>query len=365
MTRLRLMLLSVGSLVAQNVIDALGSRRERFVLIGTNSVAEAAGNFRCDIAHLVPSAASGAAYIERLRELIHLEQPDLVIPTRDDDVLALALVGEQSRRSNTVLVTGSVAAARLWNDKVETARFACRHRLPFAPTVETAHEALELAAAHGLPLIGKPRYGNATRGVVLLRTNAEIERAFGSAADLIAQPFLDPPSNMDALVAPFEAGLPFCFSFPEAGQHIAQLMVGPDGAVSNPFTTRGTVVGGQGIHFQRYDNSELLEVGRRYGRAAAAEGWKGPLNVQLKCTPQGAFVAFELNGRFSGGTAARMCLGYDEVGEVVHRFLPAAAFPLISDSESDFVQNYLRSYPVPREGVAALRTSGSWSRPVV
>ena len=33
---------------------------------------------------------------------------------------------------------------------------------------------------------------------------------------------------------------------------------------------------------RRCDNIELLELGRAYAMAAAAEGWKGPLNVQLK-----------------------------------------------------------------------------------
>lgn len=361
-SKLRLLLLSVGSLAAQRLIDALGTRRECCVVIGTNSIAEAAGNFRCDTVYLVPPAASGAAYIERVAELIQEEHADLVIPTRDDDILALAILGEQSPRSNPVLLTGTVAAARVLNDKVQTARFAGRHGLPFAPTSENAREALDLAAAHRLPLIGKPRSGNGSRGVVLLRSIEEIERAFELHPDLIAQPYLDPPSNMDALVAPFEAGLPFFFSFPETGQYFVQVVVGPDGHISNPFATLSTQVGGQAVRSQRWDDPELLKVGRAYALATAVEGWRGPLNVQLKRTPAGALVAHELNGRFSGGTAARVYLGFDEIAEVMRRFLPSTAFPSIAPSESDVAQNYLTSYPVPREGVVALRTFGRWSR---
>src|SRR5215218_8856545 len=181
---IRLLLLSVGALSAQNVIDAIGTRRQRCVLIGANSVADAAANFRCDIAYLVPPATSGAAYLERVAELIHKEGPDLVIPCRDDDILALATLGERWPNVRSVLLTGSVAAARVMNDKAETCRFARRHNLPFAPTVDTVEEALELARTHRLPLIGKPRSGNASRGVVLLRSVDEIERAFASRSDL-------------------------------------------------------------------------------------------------------------------------------------------------------------------------------------
>ena len=264
--------------------------------------------------------------------------------------------------ANSVLLTGSAPAARIMNDKVETARFAGRHGLPFAPTAENAHEALCLAAAHGLPLIGKPRSGYGGRGVMVLRSAAEIERAFESCFDLIAQAFLDPPPNIDVLVAPFEAGLPFFFSFPEDSQHTVQVLVRPDGEISNPFGCLNKQVGGQSLQNKRCDDPELLKVGRAYARAAAAEGWRGPLNVQLKRTSEGRLAAYELNGRFGGATAARTCMGFDEVGDAVRQFLPGAAFPSVSASGCDVVQKHLRSYPLPCEGVTGLRTSGKWSR---
>ena len=65
-SKLRLLLLSSGSLAAQNVIDALGERRERCLLIGVNSLEKSAGNFRCDVVFRVPPASSGAAYIDSI-----------------------------------------------------------------------------------------------------------------------------------------------------------------------------------------------------------------------------------------------------------------------------------------------------------
>ena len=246
------------------------------------------------------------------------------------------------------------------NDKLNTARFAKRHKLLFAQTTENVVGALKLAEAHGLPLIGKPRSGNGSRGVMLLRSVAEIERAFASRSDLIAQPFLDPPPDILELTAPFEAGLPLFFSFPTT-LHSAQVIVGPDGASSAPFGTLNTQVGGLGTQMTRHEDPELLDVGRAYARAAAAEGWKGPLNVQLKRSREGKLVAFEINGRFGGATAGRALMGFDEVGEAVNRFLPGADFATIPRSQSDIVQRYPYSYGIPRDGVIALQTIGSWS----
>jgi len=361
-SKLRLLLLSSGSLAAQNVIDALGERRERCLLIGVNSLEKSAGNFRCDVVFRVPPASSGAAYIDSIADIVRAERPDLVIPSRDDDVLALALLRERHTCIQSVLLTGTPATARMWEDKVETARFAARHGLPFAPTAENARDALALTAKHPLPLIGKPRAGNGSRGVVLLRSQAEIERAFEARPDLIAQPFLDPPANMQALIAPPEAGLPLFFSFPAAYQYIATVIVGPDGAVSEPITWLCTLVGGQSMEGTRCDDPQLLELGRAYGHAAAAEGWRGPLNIQLKRPAHGSYVAFEVNGRFSGGTAARTVLGFDEVGLAIKAFLPAVDFPLRTDPACDAIQKYVQSYPIPREGVEALRRSDRWVR---
>jgi hypothetical protein len=358
-TKLRLLLLSAGSITAQNVIQALGTRRKRCIVVGTNSLADAAGNFRCDGMHLVPPAATGAEYVARLEALIREERPDLVIPTRDDDVLALAILGEQSR-THSVLLTGSVASAHIMNDKLNTARFAERHKLPFAQTAADVVDTLKLAEAHGLPLIGKPRSGNGSRGVMLLRSVDEIERAFAARSDLVAQPFLDPPTDIHALTSPFEAGLPLFFSLPTT-LHSAQIIVGPDGTSSAPFGSLNTQVGGLGTQMTRHEDPELLDVGRAYARAAAAEGWKGPLNVQLKRSREGKLVAFEINGRFGGATAGRALMGFDEVGEAINRFLPGADFAAIPRSQSDVVQRYPYSFGIPRDGVADLQTIGRWS----
>lgn len=360
--KLRLLLLSTGSLAAQNVIDAIGTRRERCILIGTNSIAEAAGNFRCDAMHVVPPAASGTRYVERLAQIIDDERPHLVIPCRDDDVLALALVRERYSPGSTVLLTGTSASARIWEDKVETARFAARHDLPFAPTAENAAEALALLGSHPLPLLGKPRSGNGSRGVFLLRSKAEIEQAFALRPGLIAQPFIDPPDDMGSVIAPFASGLPLFFSFPDAYQYVVTVIVGPDRALSPPFSWLCRLVGGQSVDGQRCDDPELLDLCLAYARAAAAEGWTGPVNMQFKRTREGKFIAFELNGRFGGGTAARTVLGYDEVGAAIRAFVPAARFPVRAEPACDAVQKYLHTHPVPREGSDVLRRSGKWTR---
>jgi carbamoyl-phosphate synthase large subunit len=360
-SKLRLLILSAGGAVAQNFVDALGSRRSDCVLIGTNSIAGSATLFRMDAVYLAPPAASGEEYLDCIAQLIKDERADLVIPARDDDVLALAALRERSPGLAPLLLAGSVRSARMMIDKVGSAHFARRHGLSFAATGENVQQALELAQRYPLPLIGKPRTGNGSQGVVLMRSTAEIVRAFERSPDLIAQPFLDPPDDMDALVAPFDAGLPLFFSLPGTTKLSVQVTVGPDGAVSDAFGTLSLEVGGRGVEFRRCDDADLLEIGRAYGQATAAEGWRGPLNVQLKRTREKVLVAFELNGRFNGGTAARTLMGYDEIYDVIHSYVPSADFPRSALEPADVVPLHLACEALPASSAAALERARKWS----
>jgi carbamoyl-phosphate synthase large subunit len=331
-------------------------------VIGANSVAEAAGNFSADVTHLVPQADREDEYAAAIERLIAEHAPDLVIPSRDDDILVLARM-QRRRGPKAALLVGSSAAAEIMDDKQKSADFAARHGLPFAPTAAALAAARALAAAHGFPLIGKPRCGNGARGVVILRTQAELERAFAARADLVAQPFLDMPEEAARLLEGFEAGLPFFFSFPERAQYTTQMIIGPDGAASAVCACRNIQVGGQAVVNERIDDVGLIALAERYGAALRREGWAGPINIQAKRTADGVFVPFEMNGRFGGGTAARTLMGYDEVAMAIRAFVPAAAdFPAFESEPSHLVQKALTSAPVRAGPVEELRRTGRWER---
>lgn len=163
--KLKILITSVGSLVGQNILDALEGRREGVRVIGVNSMAEAASNFRCDVCYMAPVASNEEEYRTRLLEVMEAELPNLVLATRDDDVIALAAIREQHPRHATRIVCGSLEAARTMDDKFLSYQFARRRRLPFADTAcGDESELLELVAKRGYPLIAKPRRGYGSRG---------------------------------------------------------------------------------------------------------------------------------------------------------------------------------------------------------
>ena len=85
--RMKVLLTSVGSLVGQNILDVLEypgfSRRSLMRVVGSNSVPDAACNFRCDRCYLLPLTAT-AEYSARMREILLEEssRSHIVLPRR-------------------------------------------------------------------------------------------------------------------------------------------------------------------------------------------------------------------------------------------------------------------------------------------
>ncbi len=358
------LLLSVGSLVGQTVLDCLDGRRSGLRLVGMNSLAAAAGNFRCERTYLAPPATENAAYRQRLLDVFEQEKADLVIPGRDDDVLMLAEIAQSWPQWSGRLLVGSTEAARIMDDKIESARFAAAHDLPFADTVcsdedGAAQAADQLLAASGFPLIAKPRNGNGSRGIFVLLDRSHLAHALAHPGMAI-QPYYDPP---DTLAPEITGGIPFFWAVEEARLHGVQTLIGRDGRVGPACAFVSTMVSGRCEQLLRSDEPAVLAIARAYAQQIAAIGWRGPFNLQLKRAGDG-FRAIEMNGRFSGGTSARLHLGFDEVGLTLNDCLGAGTVPPVHGASPsvDVVSRRFCDFPLPAVAVRELQTQGVWTR---
>lgn len=359
-----LLLTSVGSLLSQNILDALEGRRSGLRIIGANSLCEAAGNFRCDRAYLLPPAAEEQAYRQELASLIEREAVDLAIPGRDDDILALAQLRLDRPEWEARLLAGTLEAAQAMDDKVKSYAFAQASKLPFAWTIssdapDAPQAAALMVARHGFPLIAKPRRGNGSRGVRILQTVAQLERNLARPGMAI-QPMYDLDSDVGLDLG---EGLPFFWGIPESRLYAAQMLIQRDGSVGPGIGFTIAMVAGRCERLTRCDDADLLATARAYAESIAAQGWRGPFNLELKRDSQQVLQAIEMNGRFTGGTSARRHLGFDELGLTLNHWLGDGTIPLAARpvGEVEVILKSLSDFALPREHVETLRRTRAWT----
>jgi biotin carboxylase len=337
MRKIRLLVLSVGTQVGQNILTTLARRREALTLIATSMVAHEPAVFDYDAVYLVPpTAAEAAAFERRLLDIMEMERIDLVIPCRDDDVLFLAALRDRRLDLTPKLLCGTAEMARVICDKWLSAEFSLSRELPFAPSLAegSAYERAEFVRAHGFPLVVKPRRGYASQDVYLVSTDAQLAHALDHG-DWIAQEFLGDPANfVGYLEGVALRGVPLYHTF-QGRKHSIQVLIEPDGSITHLVCTRNINQRRRSKFVEPDDDPASRELGLRCAEAFAAQGWRGPLNIQCQKNGRGELRIHKFNGRFTGATVDRYLLGHDEVGAAVERFtgrriessepLPAAA----------------------------------------
>lgn len=314
-SRPTILFLSGGSLVAQYALDVLGERARSLRLVATSSVADDPGLWRFDSVHLVPGTkADPAAFRARLDELVALEQPRLVLPGRDDDTIALAQWRDEQPDAPAPVMGGPAWLAHALFDKWLSYRLCVEHGLPHARSMIRGSEPRPEAFAQelGYPLVVKPRDGFASRGVFLVGDERQLQRALEDPNHIV-QEYLDDPGAYHALVAQIaERGVPLQTTLQHSPKHSIAAMIGPDGRVAGLFASLHWHTFRKSTYL-RTEDAETLEIGRRCAEVLAALGWRGPLNIQCQRDRHGRVKIHEFNGRYTGATAARALLGYDEV----------------------------------------------------
>lgn len=318
-----ILLISGGSAVAMNVMAALDTRRALVHLAATNSVADAPGLFEFDEVFLVPDTlADEELFDSHMEDIFDRTKPDLVIPCRDDDVLWLAKKAVRSPKWAQGGLCGPPELAEVIVNKHSSAHFCRKHGLPFAPSIalDAPVDSIEdFMATYGFPLIVKPSRGFASRGVLIVKNSSQLRRHSGTKG-MIAQQFLGSLDETNKYLDDVDShGVPLFHSF-EGDKTSIQVLISPDGAVSGVFATRNTMRRGRSERIEIENDKEVIALANRCAEVFARQGWRGPLNIQCLRSLEGEILITEFNGRFTGATAARCLMGYDEVGLAINAY---------------------------------------------
>jgi carbamoyl-phosphate synthase large subunit len=322
MAQLRVVVISAGTQVGQNVRATLASRHDGVALIATSSVANEPALFDFEAVHLVPpTAADPAAFEDALLRIMDRERADLVVPCRDDDVVFLGALRDRRPDLAPRLLCGNAATARILCDKWLSYEFCVEHDLPYAATIMRGTDAQREAFVrkHGFPLIAKPRGGWSSLEVYVVHRHEQLSRMLDRDG-FVAQQFLGDTRRVADYLERLEAnGLPLFHDF-QGVKHSLQALIAPDGSVVQVFCMRRVRQMRRSKHVEHDPDPRSHEIALRCAQAFSAAGWRGPLNIQCGEAANGEIRIHEFSGRFTGATVDRWLLGLDEVGLAVEHF---------------------------------------------
>lgn len=338
---------SIGSGVGRSILDALSGRRAGVRLIGGDANAQAVGMGECDEAVVLPTT-DHPGFLAAVESVCESRGVDLVLPGRDPDAVGLSEAA-WTRGAKVRAPCAPPALVAMARDKWASYRWCTERDIPFADSVATDEPdaerlAMALVERHGFPLVCKPRAGSASLGVTIVVDQRHLQGALAQSGMLL-QPFLSPPQP--ALRLDTSAGLPLFWEVPCPDEPAIMALLGPEGELGPHLCFTGSHRFGRTENLRRLDDESLSGFAGRVVARFGEEGWRGPLNLQVRRGHDGWRI-IEINPRFTGGTAGRLHLGLDEVGWVVNRWLGEDVIPAWPHAPAARVDRVPRDVPVAR-----------------
>ncbi|WP_379923341.1 ATP-grasp domain-containing protein [Erythrobacter sp. R86502] len=313
-----------GAVLGQGIIKSLKMAPCKYDVLALDPNPLSPGLYWADSHHLIPMA-NDPRYGGAIETLLEAERPDAVLVGTD---VELAIFSRNKdiweTRFGTKIVVSSPDIVAIADDKMATAQWLEAQRLPFphSATGEASDDIDTLVAAHGFPLIVKPRQGARSIGVSLVHSREDLAVALHGREGLIVQQWAGPDHEE------YTAGV-ICF----------------DGEVSASIVLRRDLRDGNTFRAYAADYPDCDAYVRQV--ASALQPY-GPANFQFRRGTDGEFRLFEINARFSGTTPMRALLGFNEVHMVLQKVLLGKAIEQPSITRGTVVR-FLEEQLLPPE----------------
>jgi len=350
---LNALVLGVGGNVSQSILKALALAPTPTRVVAACISPSSMGLYAADRAYLSPLARD-SEFMPWLIGICQAEAIDIVMSGSEIVLEVLSGQAELLReQAQATCVVSSPQVLQTGRDKLLTGRWLESQGLPgppYAPVGDTDAVA-RLVASHGFPLIAKPRLGKGSDGVLTVRDEADLERIV-FAEDLSLRDVIDRPVEPGDLLLQKYLGR-------DGDEYTVGCFCDREGRLQGTIALRRRLQAGTTVAAQLGDFPEVREVA---GRIVSALAPAGPCNVQLRLH-EGRPVPFEINPRFSGTTALRARLGFNEVEAALRHFgLGEPVPPLAATGDAVALRYWSEIYVSPR-AEAELSRSGRLDDP--
>jgi carbamoyl-phosphate synthase large subunit len=350
---------AVGGGVGESVLRALRLSSLPLRIIGFDVNPWSAGLYTCDKGYTIPHSES-PSFLERLLEIIRQEKAKVLIPGSDPEVVVISRARERFISSGIFPVTGSAESVRLCRDKLAGYKFFKEHGIPFARTVP-AGEAPALADEVGFPLIVKPASGSASRGITIAFDKEQLKRQLAGGGK-IAQEYLIPQSWRKKRHELTRQDVYQGSILVQTDEISIQIVYDHQGNMLGKFTSCNVLRDGVPMLIDPMTIPQAEEIALIMATLLVEKGFAGPCNLQCKMTEVGP-IFFEMNPRFTGITAVRAAMGFNEVEAVLRRLLLDEPLREVKERlkvPPDLIcSRYITEAVIPRQDLETLKKQGS------
>ncbi len=308
-------IMSVGSGVGQSVISSCNQSLLPLYTIGFGNNPFAFGAYECDETDYLPTIYDDN-YIEELINKCKIYAVDLIIPGSDDEAYILARnIIEIEQQGFKVLVC-SIDLLQIVRDKELMYKELSTVADIFVKTYSYSEiESLINADNISFPLIAKPRVGCASRGVEILLKKSDFNRI--NSSHIIQE--LAIPNQYDPFYKTYIEQINKRIN-PQIAEISVQLVADLSGNIIGKMASYNKLNNGVPIEMIPYEDENLWSEIEKLVPSLQKLSLRGPLNIQGRWTDNGLKI-YEMNARFTGITAWRALLGFNEVETCIKEWL--------------------------------------------
>ena len=346
-------MLGVGGNVSQSIQKALALATVPTRVIAACISPSSAGLYVADAAYISPLARE-PAFLPWLLDVCEREAIDVIMSGSEIVLEALAPHAQLLReQAGAVMIVSSPEVLATGRDKLMTCRWLEDAGLPVPGYADfgDSDAVRSLVDSCGFPLIAKPRFGKGGDGILKLRDEQDLERVVG-AEDLSLREVVDGRIEPHDLILQEYLG-------DLDSEYTAGCFCDRDGQLRGTIVLRRRLEAGTTVAAELGSFPEIREAA---AAIATTLGPLGPCNVQLR-VHHGRAVPVEINPRFSGTTALRARLGFNEVEAALRHFVLGEPVPALSDVGNGIALRYWNELYVPSDEVEEISRSGHLPAP--
>ena len=337
------------------VLKALRMANTNYRIIGADMNPTSLGLYQADKSYVIP-AASSPDYIDTLLNICQMENAKVLVTGSEPELKKVSANRGLFEDNGILVLINDVHVIDICMDKWKTKKFLEENEFGYPQSV-LLENLEDCKKVNKLPVVLKPAVGGGGSNLTFIAQDSEELEFFAQyilklGVIPVAQEYIGTPQDE------FTVGVLTTFDGRLVGSLAVhrQIMSG----LSNKMKIKGRVgkYSGQTLAISSGISQGIIEesteIRKECERLAVAIGCKGPINIQLRFV-EGKVYTFEINPRFSGTSAFRAMVGYNEPDILIRHHLLGEPIEPVSYKYGEVVRGLVEKFILPNEIVEHYR----------